>query len=122
MAFDHIGFSVSDFPASRAFYVAALAPLGIAVLHEGEDWAAFGTPGNMMLWIGIGGPAAKGVHIAFVAEDHAAVHAFHEAAITAVGRDNGGPGPRPQYSPTYYAAFAFDPDGHNIEAVCRKAG
>lgn len=119
MAFDHIGFSVSNFLKSRDFYSAALAPLGFSVLHEGDDWAAFGQDGKVELWIGVGGAVPKALHIAFPAEDHAAVKRFHAAAIEAGGRDNGGPGFRPQYSPTYYAAFVYDPDGLNIEAVCR---
>lgn len=121
MAFDHVGFSVSNFLMSRDFYSAALAPLGISVLHEGEDWAAFGEGDHVHLWIGVGGPVPKAFHLAFVAKDRAAVHQFHAAATEAGGRDNGAPGLRPNYSPSYYAAFVLDPDGHNIEAVCRKA-
>lgn len=122
MVFDHIGFSVADFPRSRAFYLAALAPLGLGVVREGEGWAAFGTPADMALWIGAFGPAPGPVHIAFVAAGRAAVRGFHAAALEAGGRDNGGPGLRPQYHADYYAAFVHDPDGHNVEAVCRAPG
>lgn len=61
------------------------------------------------------------MHVAFLAESRAAVDAFHEAAVAAGGRDNGAPGLRPRYAEHYYAAFVLDPDGHNIEAVCRLA-
>jgi catechol 2,3-dioxygenase-like lactoylglutathione lyase family enzyme len=57
-------------------------------------------------------------HVAFRTPERPAVHAFHEAGLAAGGRDNGGPGLREQYAPTYYAAFVHDPDGHNVEAVC----
>ena len=115
---DHIGFSVRDFPRSRDFYGTALAPLGIAVLREGEGWAALGGDGHTEFWIGVFGTPPGPVHLAFRAPDRAAVRAFHAAAIAAGGKDNGGPGVRAQYHPDYYAAFVFDPDGHNIEAVC----
>ena len=60
----------------------------------------------------------EGTHVAFRAKTRAEVDAFHEAALAAGGRDNGGPGLRPHYGPDYYAAFVFDPDGINLEAVC----
>jgi catechol 2,3-dioxygenase-like lactoylglutathione lyase family enzyme len=115
--FDHIGFHVSNFDNSKAFYVAALAPLGQIVLSEGEGWMMIGSQTGGRLWIGAFGPPATPVHIALRAETRAQVHAFHEAALKAGGRDNGLPGPRPNYGPDYYAAFVLDPDGHNIEAV-----
>jgi catechol 2,3-dioxygenase-like lactoylglutathione lyase family enzyme len=122
---DHIGFSVADFPRSRAFYAAALAPLGMGVHSEAEAWVMFGGAGAPQLWIGradIAGAPPGHIHFAFVAPDRAAVDAFHAAAIAAGGRDNGGPGLRPQYHANYYAAFVIDPDGHNIEAVCHAPG
>lgn len=118
MAFDHMGFGVADFARSRAFYVAALAPLGVGVLHEGDGWAMFGKDGRGRLWIGQIGRVPGPVHIAFQAADRAEVRAFHAAALAAGGTDNGAPGIRAQYHPDYYAAFVLDPDGHNIEAVC----
>ena len=66
-----------------------------------------------------GKPIIGRVHFAFVAKDRAAVDAFHEAALEAGGKDNGPPGLRPHYHANYYGAFILDPDGHNIEAVCR---
>ncbi|MEA2939547.1 MAG: hypothetical protein QOD09_76 [Bradyrhizobium sp.] len=61
---------------------------------------------------------ASGAHVAFRAPDHAAIKKFHAEGVKAGGRDNGGAGPRADYSPTYYAAFLIDPDGNNVEAVC----
>jgi len=114
--FDHVGFNVADFARSKAFYLAALAPLGHKLFMEGEDFAIIGGPTGR-LWIGVRGPAASPIHIAFRAERRGDVEAFHRAALAAGGRDNGGPGLRAHYTPTYYAAFVFDPDGHNVEAV-----
>ena len=116
MILDHVGLYVSDLSASRAFYTAALAPLGISVLIEGEGWCMFGSGRQPQFWIGDRGPVPGGIHLAFVAADRAHVHAFHAAALAAGGRDNGAPGPR-DYHPAYYGAFVIGPDGHNIEAV-----
>ncbi len=115
MIFDHVGYNVGDFERSKAFYLQALAPLGIGVAAEGEGWAMFGRPG---LWIGALGAAPTGIHVAFAAADRAQVRAFHAAALAAGGRDNGAPGLRPHYHANYYGAFVFDPDGNNVEAVC----
>lgn len=120
MGFDHVGFTVGNFLKSRDFYVSALAPLDIGILHEGSEWAAFGEDGRVLLWIGSGPSLASHIHIALKARDRAAVAAFHAAAIEAGGMDNGAPGPRPEYHPGYYAAFVLDPDGHNIEAVLHE--
>ena len=131
---DHIGFDCADFARSRAFYQQALAPLGLTLLMEltpeqtgGYDGCGFGEAGKPEFWIASGGgqgarPGPGGLHVAFRARDRAAVDAFHAAALAAGGRDNGGPGLRPHYHPNYYAAFVFDPDGHNVEAVCHAPG
>lgn len=115
--FDHVGFNVNDFEASKTFYLAALGALGHGVLAEGDGWAVIGSPGAGRLWIGRFGPAPSGVHLAFTAANRDQVAAFHAAALAAGGRDNGAPGLRPNYGPDYYAAFVIDPDGHNVEAV-----
>ena len=120
--FDHIGYNVSDFPKSRAFYIAALAPLGIGILAEDEGWALLGGPDGGRLWIGAFGSAATPIHLAWAAQTRAQVEAFYAAALDAGGRDNGGPGLRANYGPDYYAAFVLDPDGHNVEVVCRAPG
>lgn len=126
MAIDHIGFPVSDYDRSKAFYQAALAPLGYGLLMEitpemtggAGSHAGLGADGKPDFWIGTGTPLKGGLHVAFVAKTRADVDAFYRAALAAGGVDNGPPGPRPQYHPGYYGAFVRDPDGHNVEAVC----
>ena len=118
--FDHVGFNVDDVAKSKAFYLAALAPLGMTLMREGDGWAVIGGPSGR-LWIGQLGLAATPIHFAFRAESRGAVEAFHKAALAAGGRDNGAPGLRPNYRADYYAAFVFDPDGHNVETVTFSA-
>jgi catechol 2,3-dioxygenase-like lactoylglutathione lyase family enzyme len=121
---DHIGFPVADYARSKAFYTQALAPLGYTLVMEVQQTendspaAGFGMNGKPDFWIGGEGGLNRLVHIAIAAKDRPSVDAFHRAALAAGGRDNGAPGLRPHYHPNYYAAFVFDPDGHNIEAVC----
>ncbi len=118
---DHIGLSVGDYEASKAFYLAALAPLGYALvmeIPEAGPAAGFGAAGKPDFWIARGAATTPHTHIAFRARDRATVRAFHEAARAAGGRDNGAPGLRPEYHPSYYGAFVVAPDGHNVEAVC----
>lgn len=116
--FDHLGLPVADVQASKRFYAAALAPLGYRVTFESEHAVAFGAE-FPQLWLTPGGPGEP-VHVALMSPDRAAVGRFHEAALAAGGRDNGGPGLREHYAPTYYAAYVLDPDGNNVEAVCHK--
>lgn len=116
--FDHVGLKVSDLAASTSFYRAALEPLGLPLGSHGEGYAGFGPPGAAALWLHAhAGARGPGAHVALRAPSAAAVHAFHAAALAAGGRDNGPPGPRPDYGASYYAAFVLDPDGHNLEAV-----
>ena len=116
--YDHIGIRVADIEASVKFYVAALAPLGYVLCSKDANGAGFGPKGEPALWLHLHkGPAATGVHIAFRAPSHTAIAKFHADGLKAGGRDNGAPGPRTDYSPTYYAAFLIDPDGNNVEAV-----
>jgi catechol 2,3-dioxygenase-like lactoylglutathione lyase family enzyme len=118
---DHIGVSVSDYQASKAFYLAALAPLGYGVVMEvaqAGPAAGLGEGGKPDFWIAAGAAMTPPAHIAFRARDRATVRAFHEAALAAGGRYNGPPGLRPHYHANYYGAFVLDPDGHNVEAVC----
>ncbi len=124
---DHIGLAVADMERSKAFYEAALKPLGLGVVMEvtaeetGADaHAGFGEEGKPFFWIGTGDRPKGGAHVAFVAQARAEVDAFHRAALAAGGRDNGAPGLRPHYHQSYYGAFVFDPDGNNIEAVCHR--
>jgi catechol 2,3-dioxygenase-like lactoylglutathione lyase family enzyme len=115
---DHTGVSVSDLARAKAFYRAALAPLGYTLLLEWEEFAGFGVAPKPDFWIAHGAPNEPRVHVAFRADSRAVVDAFYRAAIAAGGRDNGPPGLRPHYHDNYYGAFVLDPDGHNIEAVC----
>ncbi len=115
---DHTGVTVTDVGRSKAFYRAALAPLGYDMLMEWEHFAGFGVAPKPDFWIGRGKANSPGVHIAFRADSRAQVDAFYKAAMAAGGRDNGPPGLRPHYHANYYGAFVLDPDGHNIEAVC----
>ena len=117
---DHLSLRVSNYARSKRFFEQALAPLGYGVRMEFESSAAgFGAGDTPDFWIAPG-HAPSPVHVAFVAADRATVDAFHRAAIVAGGRDNGAPGLRPQYDASYYGAFVLDPDGNNVEAVCRK--
>jgi catechol 2,3-dioxygenase-like lactoylglutathione lyase family enzyme len=117
---DHVGLPVSDFGRSKRFYAEALSPLGYEVVMEPSGSAAgFGRWGRPDFWIAQGEPG-HAVHVAFTADDRATVDAFHQAAVAADGRDNGGPGLRPEYHPSYYFAVGLDPDGNNIEAVCHR--
>ena len=126
---DHVGITVADLARSRAFYIAALAPLGFVPVMDltqeqtgTYEGTGFGLPGRPQFWIDGGDARSGAMHIAFVAGSRADVDAFHAAALAAGGSDNGAPGLRPHYHPNYYGAFVFDPDGHNIEAVCHLPG
>lgn len=118
---DHIGITVSDFQRSKDFYAEALAPLGYRVLAEYGDSAGLGADGKADFWISQGQHTKPHVHVAFQCGKRAQVDKFHMAAVDAGGKDNGKPGIRKDYAPNYYAAFVFDPDGHNIEVVCHAA-
>jgi catechol 2,3-dioxygenase-like lactoylglutathione lyase family enzyme len=121
---DHVGIEVSDLEASRAFYERALEPLGFGVAMDFAEQAqaiGFGTPEKPSFWIRAAGERPSGpIHVAFHATDRARVDRFHEAALAAGAEDNGPPGVREVYHPTYYAAFVLDPDGNNVEAVCHR--
>jgi catechol 2,3-dioxygenase-like lactoylglutathione lyase family enzyme len=117
---DHVTLGVSDIERSMKFYDRALGPLEIARLYgDGNRFAGYGIHPKAFFWIGIRNDPQSAAHIAFAANDRATVDRFHEAAIAAGGKDNGQPGIRAHYDPDYYGAFVLDPDGHNIEAVCR---
>ena len=120
--FDHVKIGVSDYQASKAFYLAALAPLGITAGAEGDprygiELCSDRSDASFILFLSDEKPAH--LHLAFVAATRGQVDAFHRAALAAGGKDHGAPGLRPQYNAHYYAAFVIDPDGHNIEAVCQ---
>lgn len=115
---DHIGVSVRDYAKSKAFYIAALAPLGYTLMMEFDGAAGLGEGGKPDFWIAAGGEADKPMHIALLAKDRKAVDAFYQAALAAGAKDNGAPGLRAHYHPSYYGAFVIDPDGNNLEAIC----
>jgi catechol 2,3-dioxygenase-like lactoylglutathione lyase family enzyme len=119
--FDHVKFGVRNYEASKAFFLKALEPLGIAVVSEGApaygvELSAPGGQASLCLFQTQEKPAH--LHLAFTAATRRQVQAFHRAALDAGGKDNGAPGLRPHYHANYYAAFVIGPDGHNIEAVC----
>ena len=121
--FDHVKFGVSDFAASKAFYLKALEPLGVTV--AGEWPATYGIEicqGKVSLCLFQTEEKPAHLHLAFVAETRQQVEAFYRAALAAGGKDNGAPGLRPHYHANYYAAFVIGPDGHNIEVVCHEPG
>jgi catechol 2,3-dioxygenase-like lactoylglutathione lyase family enzyme len=120
---DHVGITVRDWNASRAFYDAAFAPLGITFLAQvpehltgGDKVGGYGRT-KPDFWLTEGAEPGPGRHYAFTVHSKDEVEAFYAAAMAAGGRDNGAPGPRPHYHEHYYGGFVFDPDGNNVEAV-----
>jgi catechol 2,3-dioxygenase-like lactoylglutathione lyase family enzyme len=120
--FDHVVFGASDYAASKAFFLKALEPLGMAVVLEGPLGIELSADGKSSLCIRKAEEKPAHLHLAFRAENRRQVEAFHRAALAAGGKDNGAPGLRPQYHANYYAAFVIGPDGHNIEVVCHESG
>ena len=121
--FDHVKFGVSDYAASKAFFLAALEPLGVAVISEGPP--TYGVElcqpnGTVSLCLCQTEEKPAPLHLAFAAENRLQVEAFYRAALEAGGTDNGAPGLRANYHANYYAAFVIGPDGHNIEVVCHR--
>ena len=121
--FDHVKFGASDYAASKAFFLKALEPLGVAVVSEGS--VTYGVElsqpnGKASLCLYQTKEKPAHLHLAFTADNRQQVEAFYRAALAAGAKDNGAPGLRPQYSGTYYAAFVIGPDGHNIEVVCHE--
>lgn len=120
--FDHVKFGVSDYAASKTFFLNALAPLGVSVVDEGTpDYGVeLSSPSNASLCLYQTAERPAHLHLAFVADSRRQVDDFYRAALTAGGTDNGAPGLRPNYHANYYAAFVIAPDGHNIEMVCHR--
>ena len=121
--FDHVKFGVSDYAASKAFFLNALEPLGVAVVAEGVptygvELCSKKSTASLCLYQTKDRPAP--LHLAFMAENRQQVEAFYRAALEAGGKDNGAPGLSPHYHANYYAAFVIGPDGHNIEVVCHE--
>lgn len=134
---DHMTFRVTDISRAKAFYSAALAPLGYSLSFEGNygsnmlgyAYADASEPDGKKadVWFIDGpspygsSPATTGCHLAWRAETRGQVDAFYREAIAAGGKDNGKPGLRPDYHAHYYGAFVIDPEGNNIEAVCHTS-
>ena len=119
--FDHVAFGVSDYEASKAFFLKALEPLGVVVVHEGPLGVEMSPPNSKAsLCMGRATEQPARLHLAFRADSRGQVDAFYRAALAAGGKDNGPPGLRPRYHANYYAAFVIAPDGHNVEVVCHE--
>jgi catechol 2,3-dioxygenase-like lactoylglutathione lyase family enzyme len=118
--FDHIGIGVTKLAASKAFFLAALRPLGVELVMEGPYGIGLGQQKKPSLWLFETKEKPAHLHIALSAESRSQVDDFYRAALGAGGKDNGAPGLRPHYHANYYGAFVIGPDGHNIEAVCHK--
>ncbi|HUC68241.1 MAG TPA: VOC family protein [Stellaceae bacterium] len=121
---DHVSLGVRNIDAARRFYSASLKPLGYRLLHDGSTSLGYGD-GHAGLWVlaaehPVPADEKSGLHLCFSAPNRAAVDAFHQAALTAGGKDNGAPGLRADYGTGYYAAFIVDPDGYRLEAYCGK--
>jgi catechol 2,3-dioxygenase-like lactoylglutathione lyase family enzyme len=120
---DHVTIAVSDLPRSKLFYERAFAPLRyrLAFGEDGRFWAFDIDDGLFEIQQSPTPPPLTRVHVALRVRSKADVDAFYHAALAAGAKDNGAPGPRQHYTPTYYAAFILDPDGHNIEAMIDEA-
>ena len=120
--FDHVKFGVSDYAATKAFFLKALESLGVAVAAEwppnGVELISPKSKASLCLYQTE--EKLAHLHLAFTAEDRLQVEAFYRAALEAGSKDNGAPGLRPRYHANYYAAFVIGPDGHNIEVVCHQ--
>lgn len=128
---DHLSYYTTTYEKTRDFYRSTLEALGYGLVTEmvstwDPEWptrrlCAFGPTGRPVFWLIEVKEPATPRHVAFHAKSRALVNAFHTAALAAGGKDNGAPGERPHYTPTYYGAFIIDPDGNNIEAVTHTA-
>ena len=119
MQLGHIGLPVSDIEKASVFYDAIADIIGLKKLAKHDDFVGYGSNDSYEFYIHTGKPGIRGLHICFKVTSKTAVQEFYEAGLAHGGTDNGAPGIREDYSPTYYAAFVTDPDGNNIEAVFR---
>lgn len=120
--FDHVSIGVRDLAKAKRFYDAVLEPLGCRCLSASDASLGYGRDA-VALWIGstthpVPAEPRSNLHFCFSAPTRASVDAFHAAALRAGGKDNGAPGVREEYAPSYYAAFVMDPDGYRLEAYC----
>jgi catechol 2,3-dioxygenase-like lactoylglutathione lyase family enzyme len=117
---DHLTLNVRDLQKSKAFYEAALQPIGYTLKLDWVDGCGFGTDDDTDFFLAQRGDPSAHLHVAFASPDRASVDAFYAAALAAGGEDNGPPGLRRVYHEFYYGAYVFDPDGNNIEAVTHE--
>src|SRR3954453_20921413 len=115
---DHLTVPVKDLRGARTFYRKALGPLGMRVNLDFQESFGMGSKSENIFWLAKDQEASGGGHYALRVENPEEVDAFYQAALAAGGKDNGKPGPRPDYGPNYYAAFVKDREGNNIEVVC----
>jgi catechol 2,3-dioxygenase-like lactoylglutathione lyase family enzyme len=120
VALDHLSCVVRDLKAARAFYRPALGAIGMKINMDVEAAFGMGSRNEKIFWLSRQRKAAGGGHYAFRVDHREEVDAFHAAALSAGGRDNGKPGLRPDYGSSYYAAFVLDKEGNNIEVVCYR--
>jgi len=118
---DHVSLPVRKLAIARRFYEAALGAIGMKINMDVGSAFGMGSQHQKIFWISQKRGATGGAHHAFRVSSRADVDAFHAAALAAGGKDHGPPGPRPNYGPSYYAAFVKDPEGNNIEVVCYKS-
>jgi catechol 2,3-dioxygenase-like lactoylglutathione lyase family enzyme len=118
--FQHISIGVRSIAAAKAFYDAALMPLGYTCLRARDTWLGYGKERVMFSIRASESPVPadpkSGLHFCLIAPTRASVERFHAAALSSGGRDNGKPGLRTDYGPTYFAAYVLDPDGYRLEA------
>ena len=122
---DHVSIGVKDIARTKKFYDAVMKPLGYSCLSASEGSLGYGKEG-VVFWISaseapVPADMRSGLHFCFTAPDRKAVDAFHAAGLKNGGKDNGKPGLRADYSPTYYASFVIDPDGYRVEAYYGSA-
>jgi len=118
--FDHIGIGVRNLETSKAFFLQALAPLGVSVVMDVSHAVGLGRAPKPSFWLAATDEKPVPIHLAFAADNRKQVDEFYRCGLAAGGKDNGPPGLRPHYHPNYYAAFVIGPDGHNVEVVCRR--
>ncbi len=119
MKLGHIGLPVEDITKAKAFYDIVAPTVGLELIDSHDDFVGYGEGGSYRFYLHTGKPGVTGLHVCFEVASREFVDIFYREALKAGGVDNGAPGVRTDYSPTYYAAFVIDPDGNNIEAVCK---
>lgn len=121
MVIDHVSLAVRDLPVAARFYERALAPLGFTLLYRQQDFVAFGRPGNDDFGLHQANAYTGGAHVAFAATAREKVDQFWVVALAAGAKPKAPPALHPEYHPGYYAAFVYDIEGNNIEAVLHQS-